>query len=129
MFSFDRLEQCLEVALTETAAALPLNHLVEQRRTILHRARENLQHVALVVAIYQDSGLPQLRNRLVDRPDAPQQIARKSRGKLQALDITVILGDPRLPDTVKRNGAFNPEDLETVRDEALAGLLEEAQAG
>src|SRR5690606_18740759 len=27
----------------------------------------------------------------------------------------VLLGDPRLPDTVKRGGTFNPEDLETVR--------------
>ena len=26
-----------------------------------------------------------------------------------------ILGDPRLPDQVKRGGTFNPEDLETVR--------------
>ncbi len=29
-------------------------------------------------------------------------------------DITVILGDPRLPDPVKRNGRFNEEDIETV---------------
>jgi D-alanine-D-alanine ligase len=27
----------------------------------------------------------------------------------------VLMGDPRLPDTVKRNGQFNPEDIETVR--------------
>ena len=39
---------------------------------------------------------------------------RKGRGKLQAIDVTVIMGDPRLPDQVKRGGAFNPEDLETV---------------
>jgi len=29
-------------------------------------------------------------------------------------DVTVILGDPRLPDPVKRNGRYNEEDLETV---------------
>jgi D-alanine-D-alanine ligase len=29
--------------------------------------------------------------------------------------VSVLLGDPRLPDSVKRNGRFNAEDLETVR--------------
>lgn len=29
-------------------------------------------------------------------------------------EVTVVLGDPRLPDTVKRDGQFNPEDLDTV---------------
>ncbi len=29
-------------------------------------------------------------------------------------EVTVILGDPRLPDAVKRGGQFNEEDLETV---------------
>ena len=29
-------------------------------------------------------------------------------------DVTVILGDPRLPDPVKRDGRFNEEDIETV---------------
>ncbi len=28
--------------------------------------------------------------------------------------VTVLLGDPRLPDEVKRDGQFNPEDLDTV---------------
>jgi D-alanine-D-alanine ligase len=30
-------------------------------------------------------------------------------------DVTVLLGDPRLPDTVKLGGQFNPEDLATVQ--------------
>ncbi len=39
--------------------------------------------------------------------------------------VTVLLGDPRLPDAVKRDGAFNPEDLETVTrlKDALAKLV------
>jgi D-alanine--D-alanine ligase len=41
--------------------------------------------------------------------------ARKSRGKLQKIDVTVVMGDPRLPDAVKRNGTFNLEDFDTVR--------------
>ena len=49
---------------------------------------------------------------------------RKGRGKLQALDVTVLMGDHRLPDQVKRGGTFNPEDLDTVRKlkDALAEL-------
>ncbi|MBI4447588.1 hypothetical protein HY643_01275 [Candidatus Woesearchaeota archaeon] len=29
-------------------------------------------------------------------------------------NVVVILGDPRLPDPVKKDGKFNPEDLETI---------------
>jgi D-alanine-D-alanine ligase len=31
------------------------------------------------------------------------------------IDVTVVMGDPRLPDAIKRGGKFNPEDLEDVR--------------
>ncbi|MEK9723034.1 MAG: methyltransferase domain-containing protein [Rhodospirillaceae bacterium] len=39
-------------------------------------------------------------------------------------DVTVILGDPRLPDQVKRGGVFNAEDMDTVNrlKSALDGL-------
>ena len=39
-------------------------------------------------------------------------------------DVLVLLGDPRLPDPVKRNGRFNPEDEEAVAilKEALGKL-------
>jgi D-alanine-D-alanine ligase len=63
----------------------------------------------------RDQDLGMMARRILLSADAPQLPARKSRGKLQQLDITVILGDPRLPDDVKRGGTFNPEDLETVR--------------
>lgn len=63
----------------------------------------------------RDQDLGMMARRILLSADAPQLPARKSRGKLQQLDITVILGDPRLPDAVKRGGTFNPEDLETVR--------------
>jgi D-alanine-D-alanine ligase len=63
----------------------------------------------------RDQDLGMMARRILLTADAPQLPVRKGRGKLQALDITVIMGDPRLPDQVKRGGAFNPEDLETVR--------------
>ncbi len=55
--------------------------------------------------------------------DAPHMPVRK-KGKLQALEVTVLMGDHRLPDQVKRDGTFNPEDLDTVRKlkDALAEL-------
>lgn len=63
----------------------------------------------------RDQDLGMMARRILLTADAPQLPARKSRGKVQQLDVTVLLGDPRLPDTVKRGGTFNAEDLETVR--------------
>ena len=63
----------------------------------------------------RDQDLGMMARRILLTADAPQLPVRKGKGKLQAIDVTVIMGDPRLPDQVKRGGAFNPEDLETVR--------------
>jgi len=43
---------------------------------------------------------------------------------VQRIDLTVVMGDPRLPDAVKLNGQFNAEDHETIRrlKDALAEL-------
>jgi D-alanine-D-alanine ligase len=72
----------------------------------------------------RDQDLGMMARRLLLSADAPQLPARKPRGKLQRLDVTVLLGDPRLPDQVKRGGAFQVEDMETVRrlKDALAEL-------
>jgi len=44
--------------------------------------------------------------------------------KVSKIPVTVLLGDPSLPDSVKMGGHFNPEDLKTVAllKEALSGL-------
>lgn len=60
----------------------------------------------------QDLGM--MARRLLLTADAPLKAARKPK-KADVLDVTVLLGDPRLPDQVKRDGQFNPEDLDTVR--------------
>jgi D-alanine-D-alanine ligase len=74
----------------------------------------------------RDQDLGMMARRLLLSADAPQLPARKPRGKLQRLDVTVLLGDPRLPDTVKRGGAFQEEDMETVRrlKDALSELTQ-----
>jgi D-alanine-D-alanine ligase len=55
---------------------------------------------------------------------APVKLAAKKRRDVLYPDITVLLGDPRLPDDVKRNGQFNQEDIDTVNrlKSALAEL-------
>jgi D-alanine-D-alanine ligase len=62
----------------------------------------------------RDQDLGMMARRLLLTADAPAY-ARKPKAKVAILDVTILMGDPRLPDTVKRNGQFNPEDLDTVR--------------
>ena len=62
----------------------------------------------------RDQDLGMMARRILLTADAPHFV-RKHRGRLQALDVTVVMGDHRLPDQVKRGGTFNPEDLDTVR--------------
>jgi D-alanine-D-alanine ligase len=72
----------------------------------------------------RDQDLGMMARRILLSADAPHLPAARKKGKLQALDVTVLMGDHRLPDQVKRGGTFNPEDLETVRKlkDALAEL-------
>ena len=85
----------------------------------------NVRHHGTAEAVSdRDQDLGMMARRILLTADAPQLPVRKIRGKLQQLDVTVLMGDPRLPDAVKRNGAFNPEDLDTIRKlkDALAEL-------
>jgi len=45
------------------------------------------------------------------RKAAPSEFAGRT---TPVTEVTVILGDPRLPDACKRDGIFNPEDFETI---------------
>lgn len=63
----------------------------------------------------RDQDLGMMARRLLLTADAPVLAVKKPKGKLQRIDVSVLLGDPRLPDQVKRGGTFNPEDLDTVR--------------
>jgi D-alanine-D-alanine ligase len=72
----------------------------------------------------RDQDLGMMARRMLISADAPVKATRKGRGKARVVDVTVLLGDPRLPDQVKRDGRFNTEDLDTVRrlEEALSEL-------
>src|SRR6185436_7631367 len=74
LFRFDRFEERLEVALAETAAAVALDDLEEQRRPVLDGSGEDLEQVALVVAIHQDAELADLLHGLPDLADPFRQV-------------------------------------------------------
>ena len=71
MFNLDRLEKRLEVAIAETAAALTLDHLDESGGPILDRARKDLQQLPLIVAVDQDSKIPNRLQGFLNRAYAP----------------------------------------------------------
>ena len=76
----------------------------------------NIRHHGHAEAVSdRDQDLGMMARRILLTADAPQLPARKTRGRVQKIDVTVVMGDPRLPDAVKLNGTFNPEDFDTVR--------------
>lgn len=73
------------------------------------RVHENLQAVS---DRGQDLGM--MGNRLFITAQAPRKVEVKPAVGRRVLDCAVLLGDPRLPDPVKKDGRFNAEDLQTV---------------
>jgi D-alanine-D-alanine ligase len=69
----------------------------------------------------QDLGM--VAHRIFLTCEAPRRAQRLQRRIPLFSDVTVVLGDPRLPDPVKRNGRWNQEDFETV--ERLKAALRE----
>lgn len=62
----------------------------------------------------RDQDLGMMQRRMLLTATAPRSEQRPKRSVVPYPDVTVILGDPALPDSVKRGGQYNPEDLETV---------------
>ena len=60
----------------------------------------------------QDLGM--MSRRFYVMATAPARTQKATRGPLYP-GVTVLLGDPRLPDSVKLGGKFNPEDMATVQ--------------
>src|ERR1700691_6115346 len=74
LFALDGLEESFEVALAEAATPFPLDDLEKEGRPILHRAGEDLQHVAFVVAVHQDAEFLQFFQRLLNPAGACLQL-------------------------------------------------------
>ena len=70
----------------------------------------------------QDLGM--MSRRFLVTAIAPARPQKSARGPVPLPEVTVLMGDPRLPDTVKLGGKFNPEDHVTVTKlrEALGTL-------
>ncbi|MDH3472238.1 MAG: methyltransferase domain-containing protein [Rhodospirillales bacterium] len=60
----------------------------------------------------QDLGM--MARRILLTAGAPRRSAPLRLRAIPFPEVTVLLGDPRLPDSVKLGGCFNSEDLETV---------------
>ena len=60
----------------------------------------------------QDLGM--VAHRLFLTCEAPRRARRLPHRAALFSDVTVLLGDPRLPDPVKRNGRWNEEDIDTI---------------
>ena len=69
----------------------------------------------------QDLGM--VAHRLFLTCEAPRRARLVPRRSALIPEIAVILGDPRLPDRIKRNGRFNEEDIDTI--ERLKAALDE----
>src|SRR6266571_2290921 len=70
LLALDRLEQRLEVAFAEAARPVALDHLEEERWPVLVRLREDLQEVAVLVAVRQDPQPAQVLPVLTDLPNS-----------------------------------------------------------
>lgn len=72
-------------------------------------------HGALEALSERGQDLGMMAYRLFLSAEAQRRAAKAVSRKRKAARVTVLLGDPRLPDSVKRDGRFNSEDLETVQ--------------
>src|SRR5687768_14542547 len=73
LFTFDGLEERLEVPLPKTPGALSLNDLVEASQTFLYRLGEDMHQAPPIVPVNKEPEHPQGSKVFVDRPDAIEQ--------------------------------------------------------
>lgn len=76
--------------------------------------REIVLHGNMIATSTRDQDLGMMANRMFISAIAPAKVQKKEPVKMHT-PILVLLGDPRLSDTVKRDGKFNAEDFETVQ--------------
>ena len=70
-------------------------------------------HMVLAPDSSRNQDLGMMAHRMFLTAEAPRKAARQ-RHEVLFPEVTVLLGDPRLPDSVKRNGQFNSEDFDTI---------------
>ncbi len=71
-------------------------------------------HALLAPEFARNQDLGMVAHRLFLTCEAPRRTRREPRRSALISDVAVVLGDPRLPDPVKRNGHYNEEDIDTI---------------
>src|SRR4029079_1096151 len=74
LLALDGLEQRLEVALAEAERAVPLDHIEEDRGAVAQRLGEDLQQVAVLVAVHEDLAPLEVLDRRPDVADPRAQL-------------------------------------------------------
>src|SRR5271157_4656932 len=69
LLALDGFEQGLEVSLAKALRSAPLNDLEEESRPVLDRLGENLEQIALIIAINQDTQFGQFAQVFPDCAD------------------------------------------------------------
>lgn len=80
-------------------------------------------HGSVEAASERGQDLGMMAHRTFFTAEAPPRTAAMPKAGPLFKHVTVIMGDPSLPDTVKRGGQFNPEDMDTIQ--RLEGALVE----
>lgn len=80
-------------------------------------------HDPIVTESDRNQDLGMLAHRMFISAEAPRRSPVVTKKGPAFPLVTVLMGDPRLPDAVKRDGQFNPEDLATI--ERLRDALNE----
>ena len=70
LLALDRLEQSFEISLTEAAAALTLDHFVEQRGAVFYTLGEDLKLILFFIAIDKNTKGGEFGDSFVDFADA-----------------------------------------------------------
>ncbi len=105
-------------------------YTAEQLSDLLERVGYQLVHVH--GAMHADSSrgqdLGMMAHRLVITGQAPKRtVTKPARSVPSHPQVTVIMGDPSLPDSVKVGGKFNAEDYDTI--ERLKQVLAKLEGG
>src|SRR5919107_1818333 len=118
LLALDRLEECLEVALAETERAVPLDQLEEHGGPVAGGLGEDLQQVAVLVAVDQDAAGLQLLDRHAHVADPCPQ--------LRVLVVRVRRGEEL--DALRAEGVHAGDDVAGRDGEVLgAGAVVELE--
>ena len=88
----------------------------EEMRQVLERLgfADVCLHGTLISDSTRNQDLGMMAHRMFITATGPEKLAVKAPAKKDVTRVTVLMGDPDMPDVVKMGGQFNQEDLETI---------------